>query len=456
MKYKLTVLLIIGALFAMNGQIKKWTLEECVTYAVDNNLTIEQFELDVENASIDKSDAIGAFIPNLNANAGATERSGLVTNPQTNLIEPGQIFSASGGISSGMTIFDGLRNIKRVQRAELNAIANQYRLDDLKDDIRLNVANAYLQVLSNKEALKVSKAQYAVTEQDLKRINELVESGVSPKGDLLDIQATAANQEQQVVNNESLVIISRVNLAQLLQITDYENFDIVDESFDVPPSDILNNSAKVIFDKALTFRNDIKLSQSNVDLAAKDLEIAKGAIYPSLSAFLNYNTFYTNQFRVIPDPVDPVNNPPIAFRADFIDQLWQNDGVSYGLQLSVPVFNGFSVKNNIKRSKISVKRAELQFEQDKLALEATVQQAYVDVNAFEKAYEAAQKTLEARRLAYDYAKERFDVGLMDSFAFSQAQARVDNAEASAIRTKYDYIFRLKILEFYFGIPISLN
>ena len=277
MKYKLTLLLIIGALFAMNGQMKKWTLEECVTYAVDNNLTIEQFELDLENVKIDKSDALGAFMPNLNANAGVSERSGLVVDPNSNSNVSGSIFSFSPGLSSNVTLFDGLRNIKRIQRAEINAIANQYRLDDLKDDIRLNVANAYLQVLSNKEALKVAKAQYAVTEQDLKRTKELVESGVSPRGDLLEIEATAANQEHQVVNGESLVLISRVNLAQLLQITDYENFDIADESFDVPPSDILNNSAKTIFDKALTFRNDIKLSESGVELAKKDVEIAKGA-----------------------------------------------------------------------------------------------------------------------------------------------------------------------------------
>jgi len=122
----------------------------------------------------------------------------------------------------------------------------------------------------------------------------------------------------------------------------------------------------------------------------------------------------------------------------------------------VPIFNGWSTRNNVKRSKISLKRAELQLEQDKLALESDIQQAHVNVTTFYKAYEAAEKTLEARRLAYDYAKERYDVGLMNAFEFSQAQARIDNAEATVIRTKYDYIFRLKILEFYFGIPLSLN
>lgn len=439
---------VLGALLALfavgvQAQTKKWTLVECVEYAIQNNITVEQFELDLENARIDKSDALGNFLPTLSGSATVSERSGLVVDPQTNIITSATILNVSPSLTSNMTVFDGLRNVHRASRAKINEIANQYRLEDLKDDIRLRVANAYLQVLSNKEALKVAQAQYKVTEQDLLRTRELVESGVVPKGDLLEIEATAANQEQQIVNNEALVLISRIGLAQLLLITDYENFDIADESFDVPFSDILDNSAKVIFDKALTFRNDIKLSEANVQLAEKDLQIARGAALPTLGAFLNYSSFYTEN-SVTPNILD------------FQTQLENNDGVSYGLSLNVPVFNGFSTRNSIKRNKINVLRTKLQFEQDKLDLENTINQAYVDVTTFRKSYEAAQKTLDARKLAYDYAKERFDVGLMNAFEFGQAQARLDNAYATVIRTKYDYIFRLKILEFYFGVPLSLD
>ena len=449
MKFKITALVLVMSLGMLTAQNKKWTLEECVTYAVDHNLSIEQFELDLENVKINESDAKGNFLPNLNGTSSFSSNTGFSINPTNNLPTNSTANNASFGVSTSVNIFNGLRNIHQLNRAKLNAIATQYRLDDLKDDIRLGVANSYLQVLSSKESLKVFKAQYAVTEQDLKRTKELVDSGVSPKGDLLEIEATAANQEQQIVNAESLVLISRINLAQLLQITDYENFDIADESFEIPPSNILNNSAKTIFSKALEFRNDIKLSETNVELAQKDLEISKGARLPTLSGFANYGTRYSDVTQ-IPD----VNGIP--FTPNFTDQLWIFDGVSYGVQLNVPVFNGWSTRNNIKRSKINVERAKVQLEQDKLALETTIQQAYVDVTTFLKSYEAAEKTLEARRLAYQYSKERFDVGLMNAFDFSQAQSRVDNAEADVIRTKYDYIFRLKILEFYFGIPISLN
>jgi len=452
MKFRVALFMVIGAVFVTNAQMRKWTLQECVTYAGDNNLTIEQFKLDLENARIDESDALGNMLPNINASAGASKNTGFTIVSTSNVPALGNAptISVNGRIGSSITIFNGLRNVRQLQRAKLSAIAGQYRLDDLKDDIRLNVANAYLQVLSNKEQLKIFKAQLAVTEQDLKRTKELVESGVSPQGDLLEIEATVANQEQQVVNGESLVLISRVNLAQLLQITDYENFDTADEEFNIPPSDILKNSAKAIFDKALTFRNDIKLSETNVELAKKDLQISKGAVYPSLSGDFSYGTRYSDATGPVPDGAGG------TFTPGFKDQLWIFDGISIGASLNIPVFNGWRTRNSVKRSKISLEKAKLQLEQDKLNLETNIQQAYVDVTTFYKAYEAAKKTLEARKLAYDYAKERFNVGLMNAFDFSQAQSRVDNAEADVIRTKYDYIFRLKILEFYFGIPISLN
>lgn len=449
MKPSITTLLLLFAICISNAQMRKWTLQQCVEYAVENNLTIEQYELDLENAKIDKSDALGNLLPSLNGSTSMSSNTGFSINPTNNLPTNSTAFNVNAGFSSNVTLFDGLRNINQMNRAKINAIANQYRLDDLKDDIRLSVANAYLQVLSSKEQLKTFRAQYAVTEQDLIRTKELVESGVVPRGDLLEIEATAATQQQQIVNGEGMVLISRVNLAQLLQITDYENFDIAEEEFLIPPSDILDNSAKVIFDKALSFRNDIKFSESNVELAEEDLKIAKGAYYPTLSAFFQYGTRYSDVTQ-IPD------GNGVPYTPNFTDQLWIFDGISYGAQLNVPIFNGWSTKNNVKRSQISLERAKLQLEQNKLDLETNIQQAYVDVSTFEKAYEAAEKTLEARRLAYEYAKERYDVGLMNAFDFSQAQARVDNAQADVIRTKYDYIFRLKILEFYFGLPISLD
>ena len=447
MKFRLLSLLALISAFSF-AQTKRMTLQECVEYALENNITIEQFELDLESAKLGELEGLGQFLPRLNGSMGLNESKGFGIDPRTNTANPSLVvLQGNFNLSVGYTLFDGLRNIRRAQRAEINTISNQYRLANLKDDIRLSVANAYLNVISSKESLKVAQAQFAVTEQDLKRTRELVELGVVPNGDLLEIEATAANQEQSIVNAEARVILSRINLAQLLQITDYENFDIADESFDVPSSTILDKSPKQIFTKAMSFRNDIKLAETNVILSEQDLKIAKGAALPTLNAFMNYNTFASDRFQL-----DDTGN---LVRPDLIAQLEGNDGISYGLSLNIPIFNAFSTFNSIKRAALNVKRSELQYEQTKLDLESAVNQAYNDVKTFAKAYEAAQKTLDARRLAYQYAKERFEVGLMNSFDFSQAQARLDNAEATVIRTKYDYIFRLKILEFYFGIPMGV-
>lgn len=454
MKLRVTIIALFGTVAVSLAQAKKWSLQECVEYAVENNISVEQAQLDLDNVLIDRSDAVGNFLPTLNANSSFTSNTGFSINPTTNLPTNTTQNNVDAGITTAVTLFDGLQNVNRLKRAKLSAIASQFGLEDLKDDIRLNVAESYLQVISNKEALKVAQAQYRATEQDMNRVKELVESGVVPNGDLLDIEATAATQRQQIVNVEGNVQLSKIALAQLLQIRDYANFDVSDESFEIPVSDVLSNSPGTIFAKALEFRNDIKLSETNIELAEKDLAIQKGALLPTVGAFFNYRTRFTDVAQ-IPGPPETPGGPPIFFTPSFTDQLWIFDGVAYGVQLNIPIFNGFSVRNNIDRAEIAVEQRKLQFEQEKLNLENIVNQAYVNVNTFYESYLAAEKTVEARRLAYQYAKERFDVGLLNSFDFTQAQARLDNAEAEVVRSKYDYIFRLKILEFYFGMPIAL-
>lgn len=437
MKIRIVTVLFFSLVYTGYSQAKKWTLRECIEYALEHNISIKQSELQLENIEIDKSDAIGNFVPSVSASSSLSASTGLSTNPTTGVLENATQTSFSGGVNANYTLFDGLRNFNRLNRAKLAKIAGEYQLDDMKDDIALAVANSYLQILFARESLASAQAQYAVTEQDLKRTKELVDNGVVPQGDLLEVEATAATQQQQIVNAENNLRISKISLAQLLLIRNYESFDIADEDFMIPPSDILENTPDEIYQKSLTVRNDIKASEASVTVAEKDLKIAKGAHYPTLGAFFNYNARYTD-----------------ARDLGFTEQLYTFDGISYGLSLNIPILNGFSIGNNVKRSKISLERTKLQFEQDKLDLENTVNQAWNDTRAALKSFEASEKTFEARQLAYEYAKERYNNGLMNGFDFGQSQSRVDNARADMIRAKYDYIFKLKVLEFYFGIPLD--
>ncbi|WP_040279176.1 TolC family protein [Psychroserpens damuponensis] len=474
---KIVSILIVLITISSQAQDKKWTLIECVEYALENNISVKQSELDLATADIDKLTAVGNFLPSLNVGAGVSESTGLNFNPVTNNAQTETFLSASGNINVGYTLFDGLRNVRTLQRAEISKLASQYRLDKMKDDISLFVANGYLQIILNKANLEVLQSQNGVTQEQIDRTKQLVEAGSLPRGDLLEIQATDATEKQGIVNAENAVQISLISLAQLLLIKDYENFDIQDEGYDVVDGGIADKDISEILAKAKESRSEIKIAEQNVELAKKDVQIAKGANLPTLTAFFGYNTRYTNNSSFISeiDPDNPVTISQIGVveatgqsvvgefpntilretGADpFIDQLSLNDGIGYGLNLNIPIFNGFSTKASIKRSKINLQLSEFQLEQAELDLESTVYQAYVDAKGALKSFEAANTALESQELAYDYAKERYDVGLTNAFDFSQSKLRFDNAKIEVNRAKYDYIFKLKVLELYFGIPAT--
>jgi len=259
---------------------------------------------------------------------------------------------------------------------------------------------------------------------------------------LLEIKATNAVEKQRIAEAENAVTISLISLAQLLLIDDYASFDIADEGYDIVGDELLSTPVSEVIDAAQENRNEVKIAEQNVELAVKDLQLARGAYYPTITAFFSYNTRYADN-----DFLD----------RSFTDQLWQNDGIGYGLQLNVPIMNGFNVRSNVMRSKVNLRRNEYQLEQAKLDLESNVYQAYVDAKGSLKAYEAAIVAMESQELAYDYARDRYDVGLTNAFDFSQSKLQYDNAKIEVNRTKYDFIFKLKVLELYFGVaPADLK
>lgn len=438
---KKIILIFIVFLFAFSSkaQNKKWTLQECIQHALENNISVKQSELSLELTDADRLDALGNFLPSLNASASASKNTGLSLNPTNNRLENTTLGSASGAMNVGYTLFDGLKNVRQMQRAKLTQLAAQYRLDKMKDDIALAVANSYLQVLLNKENLKVANFQNIVTLEQLNRTNDLVDAGVLPRGDLLEIKATDASEKQQIALSENTVKISLISLAQLLLVKDYPNFDIAEEEYNILTGGIDEKDVNDIIVSAKATRPEVRIAEKNVEVAGKDVQIAKSAYFPTLSAFFGYNTRYADN--------DPLNR-------SFREQLYLNDGIGYGLQINVPIFNGFSVRSNVIRNKINLRNTEYELEQAELDLESNVYQAYVDAKGSLKAYEAAEVALESQELAYQYAKDRYDVGLITAFDFSQSKLRFDNTQIEVNRSKFDYIFKLKVLELYFGVPAS--
>lgn len=469
MKIFATLLLSLTTLI-LSGQTKAYTLEECVLLALDKNISIKQSEIEIESAAIDRADAIGGFLPRISAQSQHIWNNGLSQNITNGLIENLTTQFSSFGGNIGLTIFNGNQNISQLSRANLNLISRQYQLDDMKDDISLFVANAYLQVMFNRELEQVQRYQLEITKEDLKRTQIRIDAGVLTQADIFEIEANLASQEQALVQAENNYRLSLISLAQLLLITDYENFEIADEDFEIPFSDILSQKPKDIYEKALTIRNDIKLGVANIEVAKKDISLAKGALMPSLTAFYNYNTriSYSDRFiqtgNLIESPIGFVKGTgesvvtqfserEIAKPLSFGTQFGQNDGQSYGLSLNIPIFNGSSVRNNIKRRELNLRRVENQFEQTKLDLENTVNQAFLNTQGAIKFYEASEKTLRAREEAFQIAQNRFEAGVMNSFDFIQAKQRYQISASDIVRAKFDYIFKLKVLEFYFGLKL---
>jgi outer membrane protein len=448
--FSLVLILFVG--LVSQAQSKKWTLEECVKYALENNISIKQSELDTQTAEIDKRGALGKFLPSLNTSASHSWNIGLNQDITTGLLRNQTTQFTSAGANVGIDIYKGLQNQNNLRKVNLAIVASKYQLVKMQEDIALNVANAFLQVLFNKENLKVKQEQLAINEKQLARSTELVNAGSIPRGDLLDIKANLALNRQNVVTAENTLLISKLSLSQLLQLKEFEGFDVIDGTVAKDENNIMSQTPAAIFEKAIESKTDLKIARTNLEIAQKNLAIAKGAFQPTLQGFYGFNS------RVSYADVASISGGVlVAVPANpFWTQFDTNKGQSFGAQLSIPVFNGFTVRNNVERSKVTLEKSKNTLAQQELDLQRSVYLAFTDAKGALNASESAIASLESRQEAYNYAKEKFAVGLMNSFDFNQAQTLFVNAQSEVLRTKYDYIFKIKILEFYFGIPIIKN
>lgn len=469
--------LVIILLFSMSiqAQTKKWTLEECVKYAIDNNISIKQVELDTKTADIGKKDAFGNFLPSLNANGSHSWNIGLNQDITTGLLQNQTTQFTSAGANVGVDIYKGMQNQNTLRRANLSIVAAQYQLTKMKEDIALNVANAFLQVLFNKENLKVQQEQKANNEKQLVRSEELVKAGSVPRGDLLDIKATVASDNQRVITAENALLISKLSLAQLLQLKEFHDFDVTDDTSAKDENGILSQTPNSIYDKAKELRTELKIAKTNLEISEKNVAIAKGAFQPTLQGFYSLNSRVSYSDKIVGRQLVGLSTVPFGYLGgtnqavfaniydpvlgkpdSFFNQLDTNKGHSFGVQLTIPIFNGFSARNNVERSKVNLEKSKIAVEQEELTLQRNVFTAFTDAKGGLNAYESAITAVEAREEAFKYAKERYAVGMMNSFDFNQSQTLLSNAQSEVLRTKYDYIFKIKILEFYFGIPIIKN
>lgn len=449
-------ILMILVSFSSFSQDKKWTLEACVNYAIENNIRVKQSELDTELSEENIVSSKGNFLPTVNGSTSGNFNFGSFIGQDGSRISRNS-FGNSLSVNAGVTLFNGFRNTNLYKQAKLGLEASQVQLQKLKDDISLQVVNSYLSVLLNKENFKIADEQVKITQQQVERINILFTEGSQPKTALLDVEAQLASNKEQFINAQNSIDLSLFNLAQLLQIS-HKGFDVEEVNFNVSSVELLYNDTDAIFNKAVETRPEIRVAEINIENSDLDIEIAKSAFYPSISLGAGLGTSYQHTLgekdrrTILDTDTGDLSSVPNGFGQQFEDNLGYNVGVS----VNVPIFNGYRTKSSVNRAIINKKRITFGLEQAKEDLRSTIENAYLDAKATLNQYQASEASLVAQEEAFRTANESYKAGVMNTFEFEQVRNRLINAQSSLANSKYNFVFKSKLLEFYYGIPITLD
>ena len=424
-------ILLTSLSFAQNNI---WTLEECVNHALENNISILQAKNSLLLSEQDIISARGNFLPAVSSNISGGASLGNIE------VFPGEFrdrefYSTSLGVGFSQSVFNGFRNINLLNQSKLSFERNQLELERLKDDISLNVANTYLNVLFNKENLELAKLQVEFSKFQVEQVKTMVEAGSEPNSTLIETQATYSRDIQNLTIAENNHDLALLTLAQLLQLP-YENFDVEVIQMDTPSANLMYDDIVPILDYAMQNRNEIKVAERDIELAKLATKISRSAFLPNISMGYGFNA--------------SANFSNLTNDDQFLDQLNDNKGHSINMNVSIPIFNRNQTKAQVNKSKIQEETSNLALDQIKINLESTIQRAFTDAKAALKAFEAAQISLESQQLAFNNSRERFSLGVLNTFDLEQSRIRLLNALSSSINAKYDFIFKTKVLDYYLG------
>jgi outer membrane protein len=340
------------------------------------------------------------------------------------------------------TVFNGMQNLNTIQRNKYELLAGEQDLQKITDNVSLNVALAYLQILLNKELVTANENQLNITLQQIEKTRKLVDAGSAARGNLLQIEAQAAQEEVSLVTMRNQLEISYLNLTQLLELETPAGFEIVVPDIHVDQNSIVSGNIDEIFNLATQTRPEIKSSELKLAASEYDLKIAKGARSPSFSLSHTFGTRYSY-----------IKDLPMQ---SFEDQLKNNKNFGLGISMNLPILNGWQVNRNISNSKLAVENSQYALEGTKKQLYKDIQQAYTDAVAALKKYSASQKAVSSSEESFRYTEQKFNVGMITPVDYNAAKTQLLNAQSEMAQAKYEFIFKIKVLDFYKGLPLNLN
>lgn len=467
------LLLATGA----NAQ-ETWSLERCIQYAQENNLTLQQAQANVKIALLAERQAKASRLPNVSASFNAGEQFGRTIDPTSNQFSTVATGYNSVGIDAGINLFSGGLIHHTVKQANWDAQAAQADGEQTSNTLALQIAQAYLNILLFEEQEKNAQKRVSQSGEQLTVTQKLIDAGTLPMADKYNIMAQQAQGEQALVQAQNSVELAYLSLKQLLQLE--PDYDLrIERPAIIVPANAQPDAATLspIYATALGTQPNIRAADFRIKSAEEGIYLAKSAYWPTVSLFASLSSNYSTQLLdfqngtllgqdITPPVTVRVNDQDVTIqqyidryeypKVPYFDQIDQNFGQGIGLNISIPIYQNGRTRLSVERARLGVLNAQLQQNQARQQLKNDIQTAIANARAARKQLDAAQKTFDATKIAFENTEKRHQLGAVNTLDLTTARNNLDISENDLTVAKYDYLFKLKILDFYEGKPITLN
>jgi outer membrane protein len=468
---KRTLFLFLVVTLALNFRAQTgWDLQQCIDYAVNHNLNLKQTALNNELTKNNTNQTKASTLPSLNAGASHVYNFGQTIDRFTNTFANTGVLSQNFYLSSNVVLWSGLSQYNNIKANEYNYLSGVEGLNQQKNNLSLSVANAYIGVIFSEELLKISQNQFSITKEQLERTQKLVDAGSVAKSVEYDIKAQLANEEVNVTSAENNYQLSVLSLKQLMNFDSITNFSITRPEIGSLESQLIENNINAIYETSLKNQPSIKSGEYQLMSADKTLAASRGRISPTLSFNASLGTGTSGLAKEIVDQSisgqqligytssgDGVYQPVFSYvtkKTPFDVQFKNNINKSLGFTLTVPLFNGLQTSTAIKNAKIGMLNAKFSQDITKQTLYKNIVQAHTNAKAALNKYSATKSSVDAAGESFKYAQQKFNAGVISVFDFNSAKNRLFAAESNLLQAKYDYIFKLKVLDYYQGKPLG--
>ncbi|WP_240894629.1 TolC family protein [Fodinibius halophilus] len=434
-------------------EAKKISLQDAIDIALENNYQLKQAN---NNLNLAEQQILGAkadFLPSINGQFSGRSTQGQQFNNTTLQLENTVRNSLSGGVSASLTIFEGFTNIMNLRRNQLNEEYQEANKNRARQTVIFNAASGFLQVVLNKELLKIARRNLESAREQLKQVEAQVEVGSRPTVDLYNQESTVASNELTVTQRKNDLSYSKTQLVGTLQLDPQKEYEFVAPDLkDLTPA-AQSFELSALINQALSERKDLQAQQLLIKRNREDLGLARASYYPSLSADIGINSSYYDTYRL---RTGPQNVEKVNFSDQFFDQ---NVNKYVGFSVNIPIFNNLNSRINVQRSKITYKNSQLEYQNLKYTVLKEVRQAYNDYQSYVKQLSSTQKALQAAEKSYQTQKERYEVGAGTLVELSDANAQYIEAQSNRAQALFRFVFQKKLLDYYIGKldqNISLN